>query len=159
MSERQGYLDGEDQKTLISFVLYGDPLFSLSRSRQIPTGKGISRTLVRPQTLKTGCALGGPDLLSGDPDRIGSDSLRAIVAKYLPNMVDADCRMRAEHWGCADPDHCCPTQQLGSKSVGKHEVYVLTLGKRMAGGNQLHPKFARLTMDKSGKLLKLAVSR
>ena len=25
MNERQGYLDGEDQKTLLSFVLYGDP--------------------------------------------------------------------------------------------------------------------------------------
>jgi hypothetical protein len=27
MDRRQGYLDGEDQKTLISFVLYGDPLY------------------------------------------------------------------------------------------------------------------------------------
>jgi len=26
MTQRQGFLDGEDQKTLISFVLYGDPL-------------------------------------------------------------------------------------------------------------------------------------
>jgi hypothetical protein len=26
MHQRQGFLDGEDQKTLISFVLYGDPL-------------------------------------------------------------------------------------------------------------------------------------
>mgnify|MGYP001081235206 CR=1 FL=1 len=26
MSQRQGYLDGEDQKTLISFILFGDPL-------------------------------------------------------------------------------------------------------------------------------------
>jgi hypothetical protein len=29
----------------------------------------------------------------------------------------------------------------------------------MVGGAQLHPRYARLTMDKSGKLLKLAVSR
>ena len=28
MNRRQGYLDGEDQKTLLSFVLYGDPLAS-----------------------------------------------------------------------------------------------------------------------------------
>ncbi len=32
MSRKQGYLDGEDQKTLISFVLFGDPLVTLSDS-------------------------------------------------------------------------------------------------------------------------------
>ena len=29
MIKRQGFLDAEDQKTLLSFVLYGDPLATL----------------------------------------------------------------------------------------------------------------------------------
>ncbi len=32
----QGYLDGEDQKALMSFVLYGDPSLSLSARRELP---------------------------------------------------------------------------------------------------------------------------
>lgn len=43
MDRRQGYLDGEDQKTLISFVLYGDPLYndlSLAGSR---AGRRVSK--------------------------------------------------------------------------------------------------------------------
>ncbi len=159
MHGRQGFLDGEDQKTLISFVLYGDPLFALDRSGRVATGKQAPRGLERPQSLKTACALGGPDLLSVESDPATTDKVRAIVAKYLPSMVDATCRLRTQHWGCSDPTHACPTQQIGSKSVGSDEVYVLTLGKQMVGSAQLHPRYARLTMDKSGKLLKLAVSR
>ena len=159
MHERQGFLDGEDQKTLISFVLYGDPLFALDKSGRIATGKLIPRNLARPEPLKTACALGGPDLLSVEPDSVTTEKVRAIVSKYLPSMVDANCQLRTQHWGCADPNHACPTQQIGIKSIGSNEVYVLTLGKQLVGGAQLHPSYARLTMDKSGKLLKLAVSR
>ncbi len=36
MDHRQGYLDGLDQKTLISFVLYGDPLADPLRKGKIP---------------------------------------------------------------------------------------------------------------------------
>ncbi len=35
MNRRQGYLDGEDQKTLISFVLYGDPLATYHPNQSI----------------------------------------------------------------------------------------------------------------------------
>ena len=36
MHKRQGFLDGEDQKTLISFVLYGDPLAQVQRKQFQP---------------------------------------------------------------------------------------------------------------------------
>ncbi len=52
MHNRQGYLDGEDQKTLISFVLYGDPLaipVGLER-----TAKSILRPARPPAHIKTG---------------------------------------------------------------------------------------------------------
>ena len=42
MNRRQGYLDGEDQKTLISFVLYGDPLATYDGFRA--RGKAVHRT-------------------------------------------------------------------------------------------------------------------
>ena len=53
MHQRQGYLDGEDQKTLISFVLYGDPL-------ALPSGvkvqsKSILRSMKPPIKLRMIC--------------------------------------------------------------------------------------------------------
>ena len=41
MNKRQGFLDGEDQKTLISFSLYGDPLSNISDYKL--TNKSIGR--------------------------------------------------------------------------------------------------------------------
>ncbi len=43
MHHRQGYLDGEDQKTLISFVLYGDPLAQAQSQNSIP------KRILRPE--------------------------------------------------------------------------------------------------------------
>ncbi|MEK6588614.1 MAG: tetratricopeptide repeat protein [Chloroflexota bacterium] len=159
MHGRQGFLDGEDQKTLISFVLYGDPLYSPAGLGHRGASKQVTRHLDRPKSMKTTCALGGPDLLTVEPDLVTTDKVRSIVAKYLPSMADANCRLHTQHWGCSDPNHACPTQQIGIKSIGEGEVYVLTLGKKTLEGVQLHPRFARVTMDKSGKILKLAVSR
>ncbi len=56
MHRRQGYLDGEDQKTLISFVLYGDPLYSPIDSQGRSKGKIIFRKAARPSHMKTACA-------------------------------------------------------------------------------------------------------
>src|SRR3970282_2577848 len=103
----------EDEKTLISFVLYGDPLFALDKSGRIATGKQVPRSLERPELLKTACALGGPDLLTAEPDSAASEKVRGIVGKYLPNMADANCTLRTQHWGCSDPNHARPNQQLG----------------------------------------------
>ena len=49
MNQRQGFLDGEDQKTLISFVLYGDPLtgFEAYNTRSKTTLRFKSRPMVK----------------------------------------------------------------------------------------------------------------
>ena len=54
MNRRQGYLDGEDQKTLISFVLFGDPLVAydhqeaISKTYSRDTLRPVVKTIVRP---------------------------------------------------------------------------------------------------------------
>ncbi len=50
MNRRQGYLDGEDQKTLISFVLYGDPLVAYDENQAMK--KVMPRDMSRP-VIKT----------------------------------------------------------------------------------------------------------
>jgi tetratricopeptide (TPR) repeat protein len=161
MVKRQGYLDGEDQKTLISFVLYGDPLYMLTPSPVPLTGKVITRQTTRPSELKMACALGEccPDqgaLNDGSTDRV-----RSIVSHYLPGMADADTRVHSQHCGCSGQGHSCPTSQLGSKQTGYTDIgtTVVTLSKAISEGDRRHARYARLTLDASGKVLKLAVSR
>ena len=160
MHERQGFLDGEDQKTLISFVLYGDPLYSTSRLRLEKVGsKAVARTVERPKSMKTVCALGGPDLMTDETGAPSYDRINTILAQYLPTMADAKASLRTQHSGCDHDDHCCPSQQLGTKSLGQEDAYVVTLSKQVKDGNTVHPYYARLTLDQSGKVSKLAVSR
>jgi hypothetical protein len=161
MHRRQGYLDGEDQKTLISFVLYGDPLFTFAPSNAKRAGKPVLRRATRPGAMKTACALGGPSLKPEDLDPATVETVRSIVARYLPGMVDAGCRIHSQHCGCDASDHRCPSNQLGIKAAlpTGSEPIVVTLSKQIPVGERRHAHLARLTLDPSGKVLKLAVSR
>jgi hypothetical protein len=161
MVKRQGYLDGEDQKTLISFVLYGDPLYMLSPSRVPLTGKTIARQTTRPSDLKTACALGPCCEQGGSLDDTSTDRVRSIVSHYLPGMSDAEARVHSQHCGCSGQGHSCPTSQIGAKQAGYAELgtTVVTLSKAVSEGERRHARYARLTLDASGKVLKLAVSR
>ena len=161
MHRRQGFLDGEDQKTLISFVLYGDPLHCPTYVTVRSGHKAIIRRMTRPEHLKTVCALGGPCTDSENLDQAYLKRVKAIVSQYLPGMADAQCRIHHQHHGCKGGDHLCPTHQLGIKSLEAEgrENLVITFSKHVRDGALQHPLFARLTLDPTGKVLKLAVSR
>jgi hypothetical protein len=161
MHRRQGYLDGEDQKTLISFILYGDPLFAHPSPNRQRHDKLVVRRMARPAAIKTACALGGPGLKTEDLDPATVETVRSIVARYLPGLIDAGCRVHSQHCGCEASDHQCPSNQLGIKSSQPTggEPLVVTLAKKVSIGERHHAHLARLTLDPSGKILKLAVSR
>ncbi len=161
MHRRQGYLDGEDQKTLISFVLYGDPLFSPAVELARPGQKLVVRRKSRPKQMKTVCALGVGNLTDlDDPAEI--DRVKTIVSKYLPGMADAQCRIHPQPvYGCESNEHQCPSNQLGIKRLvaGEQSARVYTFAKHVVDGSRRHAHFARLTLDSSGKVLKFSVSR
>lgn len=161
MVRRQGFLDGEDQKTLISFVLYGDPLY-----RPDPTPKGrldktLIRRAVRRPEIKTTSPAVGPCLSPDDLDPAALQKVKSLVARYLPGMSDATCRVRSQHH---TPDvaglpaaahmgeHSLPPDRAG-------QTLVVTLAKSIREGTRQHAHLARLTLDPAGRVLKLAVSR
>jgi hypothetical protein len=161
MVNRQGYLDGEDQKTLISFVLYGDPLYVSSAARTPLSGKAVQRRTTRPAEIRTACALNDGALEGPIVDETSQHRVRSIISHYLPGMSDARAAVHRQHCGCSGDGHCCPTSQIGSKQVRQAEpgTTVVTLSKSVAEGSHRHAKYARLTLDPAGKVLKLAVSR
>ncbi len=161
MHRRQGFLDGEDQKTIISFILYGDPLSCSFQGINHSRSKTVIRSLSRPKHMKTACALNGPDL---NQENLNPDLLvkvKTIMSSYLPGMADAQCHIHAQHCGCDGINHTCPTHQLDIKptSTEMNGTLVATFTKNIDDGMRQHRRYARMTLDSNGKVLKFAVSR
>jgi hypothetical protein len=161
MDRRQGYLDGEDQKTLISFVLYGDPLaLGVDKAR---IRKTVHRTVNPPPEVKTICDRswdeeGEP---AEDPPAEVLAHVKRVVEQYLPGMSGAEILYTHEHPECTGGTHACPTSEIKRKSKmewipGRQ---VVTLSKQVRAEFKHHPQYARLTLDQNGKVIKLAVSR
>jgi hypothetical protein len=158
MIKRQGFLDGEDQKTLISFVLYGDPFAHISTINS--KSKEVVRMRPHPN-VKTICdRQDGMDLAQAvSPETM--DEVKKVVEVYLPGLDDADIIVTTEHEKCAGEHHHCPTAQLGQKgkplTTGARTV--VTISKQIKVREHTHYHYARATLDTQGKMVKLALSR
>ncbi len=166
MHNRQGVLDGEDQKTLISFVLYGDPL--ASAPLRSAGGKVLAKPMALPKlpaSLATVCdrssGAARADELEVTPEMMAR--IKGVVAQYLPGMSDAALRVAHPHANCHGGDHICPTAQLGklgkNKAATAPATTVVTLSKTIRVQSHAHPHYARVTLDAKGDVIKLAVSR
>lgn len=160
MHNRQGYLDGEDQKTLISFVLLGDPL---AQPSGVPPhhAKTLLRSAAAPTQPLTVCDKNDPMV---SPQPIPPETLaqvKSIVAQYLPGMSDAELSFTDEHINCEASGHTCPTASTGAKTHPgtQHTRKTIVLSKRYQQDHHYHNQYARLTLDEQGKLVKLALSR
>lgn len=159
MHRRQGYLDGEDQKTLISFLLYGDPLAEAEEKGRNP--KKIVRSLKSPAQVKTICDRSEEVEI---PEPIPPEVLhyvKHVVSQYLPGMSDAKVKIAHEHAVCTAAGHTCPTAAMGGKAKPAQNPsrQVVTLSKTIQQSAFVHRHYARLTLDAQGKLVKLVVSR
>ncbi len=154
MNRRQGYLDGEDQKTLISFVLYGDPLVAYDPGKAMQ--KGSPRDLNHP-VIKT---LSDISVLEKQEEKLDPKMIaqaKNMVKGYLPGIEYAEVRIRNQQlngW----------TAYSGGKRSGKTRTtpagqVVVSFSKQVTQSDQVHKQYAQVTMDKEGKMVKLAVSR
>jgi hypothetical protein len=161
MNSRQGYLDGEDQKTLISFVHFGDPLADPQTAKRTEP-KYVQTTRQTPAEVKTVCDRSN---LTTDIPSATLMHVKHVVKRYLPGMEDAEMILSTEKGICTGDDHQCATAQFGKKTheeiIGQR--HVVTLSKKMEvskhTGKVIHRHYARVTFNKSGKMVKLAVSR
>jgi hypothetical protein len=165
MHKRQGYLDGEDQKTLISFVLYGDPLSQPSNGNK--KTKVVQRTVDPPDEFNTVCdRIGTDDLPVTIPDDVMLQ-VKEVVSKYLPGMEDAELSYMNHAVDCTSICINCTSSQFcpSAKTRGKNKSgeylnrKVVTLSQKTVQANYTHKQVAKVTMDTQGKVIKLAVSR
>jgi hypothetical protein len=161
MNKRQGYLDGEDQKTLISFLHFGDPLASPKTAERVKP-KVVYTPRHTPTEVKTVCDRSN---LTTDIPPTTMMHVKHVVKRYLPGMEDADMILSTEKNICSGDGHQCATAQFGNKVHSEHinQRHVVTLSKKFSvthnNGDIIHRHYARVTFDKSGKMVKLAVSR
>lgn len=146
MNRRQGYLDGEDQKTLISFVLYGDPLVSYDET--FSKKKVMPRELSNP-VIKT---INDSTTLDQKTEKIAPRMIaqaKSLVRDYLPGIENAEVRVRNQQ----------VVRQNGKKTVMQSGQVMVSFSKQVRLMERVHKQYARVTLDKQGKMIKLAVSR
>lgn len=158
MMHRQGFLDGEDQKTLLSFILYGDPLTGTALTSQHQ--KTALRSHLHP-AVKTICDRqeeGRPSIpVPGEVLK----QVKAVVSEYLPGLESAELSVHHQYDDCDGKGHHCPTSQIGAKSAhnGGSGRTVVTIHKEVKIGPHKQQQYARVTLDQKGKVVKLALSR
>lgn len=158
MQKRQGYLDGEDQKTLISFVMYGNPFATVrSASSQVKT---IHRQVISSDV----CPVCTKDFEDELPKRMGEETMAKIkqaVEPYLPGLNNIQMHYSRVHMECNGKNHVCPTSEihLKGKPQARSGKMVVSISKAVTNSNRTHPHFARVTLDGKGKMVKLSVSR
>jgi len=154
MNRRQGYLDGEDQKTLISFVLYGDPMVAydpyqaMKKAAPRDLNHAVVKTISDSMVLDKRTEELAPKMIA---------QAKNLVKEYLPGIEYAEVRIRNQQ-----------VNGPGSHVAGKNHVkagysqsgrVVVSFSKQVTQSEHVHRQYARVTLDKEGKMVKLAVSR
>ena len=166
MQERQGYLDSEDQKALISFVLYGDPSLPIRAIHGTAAVQSVSKSLCPPiicgRESETGEQLMSDKLVT---------SVRRRIEATLPHMLDSQVRAKALpvcdgkcKGPCRPPT---PGERVGLKGTELHRPgqqrnagWAVTLRKSisvMGDGN--HHQVVKVVVDDDGHVLRMSVSK
>jgi hypothetical protein len=160
MNTRQGFLDGEDQKTLLSFVLYGDPLLQIVPN---PTGrKSITRWQAAPPIeINTICDRACQYATEAALPEGTLQAVQKVVARRLPGMQGATMTVAEARTVCTGNDHNCPNRRLceHSPSGCTPNRRMVTLSKSFRRQERSQTHIARLTLDPDGNIVKLVVSR
>ena len=151
--ERQGHLDGDDQKTLLEFVLYGDPLCALFQ----PGGDEEAEDA--PPDLKLICN----QSKASTNGRVASPAfLRSAIelaVKLSPDIANGSVRMvrRSTCLGvCGHRGH----REALPGAEAADEVIGITARKEISteDGGRI-AKLVHVTLDDAGNVLKTVVSR
>ena len=158
MEKRQGFMDGEDQKTMISFVLYGDPL-ARGNGEQV-SAKSITRLRV-PVNVRMVCDIKENGEVECCERGVVAEA-KQYLKEYLPGVENAEVSVAQEYQ--VDKAYFRRKgfgNEVSSRTYAKGNAgrTVITLRKEAKSNARTHQHYARVTMDRNGKLVKLAISR
>jgi len=90
-----------------------------------------------------------------DPKMIAQ--AKNLVKEYLPGIEYAEVRIRNQQINGWTP-YANNKRRSKSQSTSPQQV-VVSFSKQVTLSQRVHKQYARVTMDKEGKMVKLAVSR
>jgi hypothetical protein len=149
MHSRQGYLDGEDQKTLLSFILLGDPLAGIHEKVTLP------KHMIRLEEMEAMKTITDHDTIVSEMEGVPAEmvqQVKRVVAKYLPGLSDAELVVHQGEWEGKSAHKTIDTP-------GRDPRYVVTLSKQVKVSKYIHHHYARFTFDTRGKIIKASASR
>ncbi|MGC8958314.1 MAG: tetratricopeptide repeat protein [Chloroflexia bacterium] len=154
MYTRQGYLDGDDMKTLLEFVLYGDPLAALGTS---PKSKAAFRTVERlsPPLL---CGKHAKTLALHQLSEDLVERVRRSIAwlQQDAEVGDIEVALRA---GCPT-GVCSVCRAVLNRAEPDPEALFFTSRRelRAEDGTRI-PQWTRVVVDPGGRITKMVVTR
>jgi hypothetical protein len=160
LDARQGYLDGEDQKTLISFVYYGDPTLTAPTTAYGVSRRGRTRTWKRltecPPTVCSKRRASEP--AESVPEEL-VQAVRNRVAGYLPGMENAKLTVTRQKLcqgrQCERPCNGCDAKTSGIDV----QRMLFTMRQTEQAEGAVHQRLVKVTVDQHGKMVKMAVSK
>jgi hypothetical protein len=152
MNRRQGYLDGEDQKTLITFVLFGDPLAGYDGFHA--QRKAAYRMKTHP-LVKTVSDNPDENIPTAKVDGEVLKEVKKIVAEYLPGAEMAEMHFTRQEI----PVTARHGSDSRKKSIPGSSRMVVMVSKQVEDAGHLHQHYMRVTLDEEGKPIKLSISR
>lgn len=153
--EDQGYLDGEDQKALLSFVLYGDPSLRLARSPAVPELEVDLEVTCPPLA----CCSAMADAKSLPLPRELKEKVQRSVPLLSENGMEAHplilCRVPSSHRECGGK--ACHADRGSTDDLP--ELIMTSQDKVVRkGGDQLR-HVVKVTVNAQGDVLKVVMSR
>jgi hypothetical protein len=154
---RQGYLDSEDQKTLLTFNLFGDP--TLAVEGQMPIWDKLPQSALISKSLSVCCqhgARGIPVNLSAD----WVDQVQGQIADRLPWLTLKQVQVTQQvlcNGQCNG--NCHSAGQPHSHSAIANRFVVTVNGVPEGSSSPRWPLIAKVTVDQKGTILKMAVSK
>jgi len=157
MNQRQGYLDGEDQKTIQSFVLYGDPLGYLEPD--IYLEKTREDTYSEKNIRVVSDQDGNVVTSAGISEKVTKD-LQELLQSYIPGLENAEILVKKHKININKMVKIETNENSTISSNQEYKIFTQILyNKSIISEKREHIQYARVTMDDSGKIIKLAVSR
>jgi hypothetical protein len=154
MIKRQGYLDAEDQKTLLSFVLYGDPMVSLDSKTRLSKNQlrfkrhGMVKTIEERPIQENAASPVSNKVL---------EQVKDAVSSCLPGLDGAEVRIH-EEYGVAATEMKEAKSAKSGRAPSPSTRYVVTMNKNIQFAKSIHRHYVRATVE-NGKVVKLAISR
>jgi tetratricopeptide (TPR) repeat protein len=159
LARKQGFLDGEDQKTLLSFTLYGDPSLRANITYSKKSCEAWEKRGVNCPSIICGRkATRGEAQVEGEV----VSKVKSYLEEHLPALRGSELKISSQK-ACGGGCNCGGSCAFGKMAHGcSREVSSLVFtSERLVpiAGDGSMKQVIKVTTDKGGNILKVAVSR